>query len=147
MTAVVKRPSSRLVQPAEERTEAGLDQAIRAGILPPVRIRLEGGLDLAPRSCQFQREGRINRPRFGGTFELVDDCFRLLHVEHRERRPAVAAGRFLRQVDRRAAVRTAERLNVALQLLDLARREGADEVLLAEEVEERDQPPVTVAAP
>ena len=48
--------------------------------------------------------------------------------------------------DRRAAVRAVHHLHVALQFLDLGGGQRTDEVLLAKEIEERDQPAVALGA-
>ncbi len=52
----------------------------------------------------------------------------------------------LRQVDRRAAVRAVDDLDVLAELGDLLRRQRPDEVLLLQEIEERRQPAVMVRA-
>jgi hypothetical protein len=49
-----------------------------------------------------------------------------------------------RQVHGCSAVRAVDRLDVSSQLRDLLRRQRPDEVLLLEEIEERDQPAVIV---
>lgn len=57
-----------------------------------------------------------------------------------------ARGR-LSEIDRPAAVRAIDGLDVPPQLRDLLRRERADEVLLPEEIEEGLEPAVIVRAP
>jgi hypothetical protein len=58
----------------------------------------------------------------------------------------VAAGRAGGHIDRRPAVGAVHAPNVSAQLVDLLRRERADEVLFAEKVEKRRQPAVRMRA-
>src|SRR5438105_1699834 len=48
----------------------------------------------------------------------------------------MGARRALRQIDRRAAVRTVDHLNVPAKLVDLLRGQRPDEVLLPQEIDE-----------
>src|SRR4029450_8271809 len=79
--------------------------------------------------------------------ELTHELPGPLHVQHRQRRAAVRADRAAGQFDRRAAVRAVDRLDVLAQILQLLGREWLDEVLFLQEVEERDEPPMSLVAP
>ena len=138
------------LQPAGDGAQARADEAATETSLSERRVAHqpgESGLGLPPRALQLQWQRRVDglagpiRP-----LQLLDQRLGLLHVEHRQRRAAVAARGCLREIHRRAAVRAVERLDVLPQLGDLRRRERADEVLLAQEVEERRQPAVAVRA-
>src|ERR1017187_2564631 len=136
-------------QPAQE-AEPRLDQSWR-GISAAGRLEgLHQRFNLARVALSARnRRGRwpIGRLTAGRRrLELPDHARHLLQVQHRHRRAAVRAHRVLDQVDRRAAVGTVNRLYVLPQLLELLRRERPDEILLPQEIDERDQAPVAAVA-
>src|SRR5687767_4939169 len=134
-----QRPSR--LQPSRERAQARGDEAGIRGVPSPQGVALqtrERLFDFAPGARQFDRQRRIDRlcRALLGRPQLQDQRCRLLHVEHRQWRAAVAAGGAAGQIDRPAAVRAVHNLNVTSQLRDPFWRERPDEILLAEEVEE-----------
>src|SRR5262245_63434532 len=79
--------------------------------------------------------------------ELLNDNVHLPGIEHRQRRAAVRTDGADVQVHRRAAATARDTLDVLLEPRDLRGIEGPHEVLLAQELEERDEVAVLAGAP
>jgi hypothetical protein len=112
----------------------------------------EAALDLRTVLHEARRQRWVDRPPIGllalGVLplELLHHGVHLLGVEHRHRRTAIRAGGSRVEVDRGAAARAGDGPDALLELLDLGRAQRAHEVLLPQELEERDEAAVLAGA-
>src|SRR5204863_7583103 len=108
-----------LGQPVDDDAEAAPDARL---LHTPPPLRGEH------RDCAVELLSELNTARRRlSVLQLLDVRGDLVQVEHRQRRAAVRTDGLVREVDRSAAIRAMQRLDVPTQLRDLCRRERTDE--------------------
>ena len=144
-------PSWVSLDQAEQLGQAGADQPERPALVVPRLVARQ-----APKArSSTSRRARANASGNAGSTGLSvrsascscatrhSACWRS-SIE--SGRSAVTAGGAFREIDRRAAIRAIDVCDVLAELGDLLRRQRLDEILLLQEVEERDQAAVIVGA-
>ena len=129
------------VAPGDRDVERGL--AVRPALRVAIRPRL--GRAHVEHRLSDRRSGRHGAALLG-LRPLPQRLRDRVRIEDRERRLAEAARRVALEVDRRAAARAAHDLQLRAHAPELRGRERADELLFAQELEERRQAPVLAGA-
>ena len=132
-----------------EQAKPGLDQiGPRVGALFSLERQHQRGDIRGFVHGRARVSGISGRQTGRGGLEVTDRSRHLLEIQHRDGGSAVRAHRIFGEIDRGAAVRAVDGLNVLSQFVELLRRQRTDEIFLTQEIDKCHQAAVAgIASP